>query len=155
MLDTEPEPAFDDLTRLAADICDTPIALISLVDADRQWFKSRCGLQACETSRDVSVCAHAFDEREGVLVVPDTQEDERFADSPLVLGEPHIRFYAGVVLWNVDGLPLGALCVIDHRWTSASSAHSGRSRVRARRSYTCVCANCMRPPAHCSARNRC
>jgi diguanylate cyclase (GGDEF)-like protein len=115
LLDTEPELAFDDLTRLAADICDTPIALISLVDADRQWFKSRCGLQARETSRDVSMCAHAFDERDGVLMVPDTRLDDRFADNPLVLGEPYIRFYAGVVLWNVDGLPLGALCVIDHR----------------------------------------
>jgi GAF domain-containing protein len=88
LLDTEPKPAFDDLTRLAADICDTPIAPISLVDADRQWFKSRCGLQEGETSRDVSMRAHAFDERDGVLVVPDTPGDDRFADSPLVLGEP-------------------------------------------------------------------
>ena len=115
LLDTEPEPAFDDLTMLAAQICGTPIALVSLVDAERQWFKSRCGLQVCETSREVSMCAHAFTEPDGVLVVPDAALDERFADSPLVVGEPYIRFYGGVVLWSPDQLPLGALCVIDHR----------------------------------------
>lgn len=132
LLDSEPEPAFDDLTMLAAQICTVPIALVSLVDADRQWFKSRCGLQAIETSRDVSMCAHAFNEADGVLVVPDTMLDKRFADSPLVIGEPHVRFYGGVVLWSPDAYPLGALCVIDHRPRTLDAAQQRALQALAR-----------------------
>ncbi|MDP3456424.1 diguanylate cyclase, partial [Methyloversatilis sp.] len=132
LLDTDPEPAFDDLTMLAAQICEAPIALVSLVDAERQWFKSRCGLQATETSRDVSMCAHAFTEQDGLLVVTDTLLDDRFADSPLVVGEPHIRFYGGVVLWSPDRLPLGALCVIDHRPRAVDASQQQALRALAR-----------------------
>ncbi len=112
ILDTAPEPAFDDLTRLAAHIMGVPIALVSLVDRDRQWFKSRYGLAATSTSRDISFCGHvvALDQP---LVIPDTRRDVRFADNPLVLGAPLIRFYAGIPLRTSDDLVLGTLCTID------------------------------------------
>jgi GAF domain-containing protein len=113
ILDTPPERAFDDLTALAAYVCDVPIALVSLVDTDRQWFKSKFGLEATETSRDASFCAHAI-LQDDILVVQDTHLDERFAANPLVTSEPNIRFYAGVPLLSPEALPLGTLCVIDH-----------------------------------------
>jgi anti-sigma regulatory factor (Ser/Thr protein kinase) len=113
ILDTEPEEAFDDLTALASQICGAPIALITLVDADRQWFKSRVGVSMTETSRSVSVCAHAMNQR-ALFVVPDARDDERFRNNPMVVGAPNIRFYAGASLASADGRPLGSLCVIDN-----------------------------------------
>lgn len=114
LLDTPPEERFDRVTRLAKQVFSTPIALVSLVDADRQWFKSRQGLEAKETSRDISFCGHAILENE-IMVVNDAKTDLRFSDNPLVCGDPRIRFYAGYPLAAPDGSRVGTLCVIDDK----------------------------------------
>jgi GGDEF domain-containing protein len=121
VLDTPPEDRFDRITRLAQRIFDVPIALISLVDNRRQWFKSRQGLEVSETCRKSSFCAHAItlpvtvDQSNRIMQVPDTLLDSRFHDNPLVTGEPHIRFYAGFVLQSHDDHNLGTLCIIDDK----------------------------------------
>lgn len=112
LLDTAPEEAFDDIVRIAAQICQVPMALISLVDDKRQWFKAALGVSAPETPRDIAFCAHAIEQTD-MLIVGDAREDQRFADNPLVTGDMSLRFYAGARLETPDGFPLGTLCVLD------------------------------------------
>jgi GAF domain-containing protein len=121
ILDTGTEQSYDDITALAAHICKVPIAMISLVDEVRQWFKSRLGVAQQQTPREVAFCAHAILQT-GPFIIQDATKDRRVADSALVTGEPHIRFYAGIPLINPQGLALGTLCVIDHQPRRLSAA---------------------------------
>lgn len=119
ILDTEPEERYDRLTRLAKRVFNVPYSTISMIDVHRQWFKSIQGLTLCETSRDISFCAHAilYDE---ILYVENALKDERFHDNPVVLGDPKIRFYAGCAL-NVNGFKMGTFCVFDRKPRAFSS----------------------------------
>src|SRR4051794_36326379 len=113
ILDSQPEQDFDDIVGLASNVCGVPMSLVSLVDADRQWFKARIGTDLTETSRELSFCAHAILGRD-LLVVPDTTKDARFCDNPAVECSDGIRFYAGAPLITTDGFALGTLCVVDN-----------------------------------------
>ena len=112
LLDTPPEERYDRLSRFAAEQLDMPIALLSLVDGKRQWFKSRVGLEIAESARDISFCGHAIMKKE-LFVVEDARLDPRFSDNPMVVNEPHVRFYAGAPLSCPSGHHIGTLCVID------------------------------------------
>jgi PAS domain S-box-containing protein len=114
ILDTPPEPAFDDLVRVAAHVCDAPLAVVNLIEDRRQWFKAEVGLGVRELPLDVSICKHALLQRD-LFVVPDTTKDARFSANPLVTGNPHLRFYAGALLETAEGLPIGTLCVLDYK----------------------------------------
>jgi GAF domain-containing protein len=131
ILDTAPEQIYDDITALAAHLCDVPIAMVSLVDESRQWFKSKLGLSPRETPRDVAFCAHAILQSEP-LIVRDAMKDSRFADSALVTRSPHIRFYAGFPLASPEGFALGTLCAIDRkpRQLSAAQKHAMQALSR-------------------------
>jgi GAF domain-containing protein len=122
VLDTPPEQVFDSLVQLAQTICDVPIALVSLVDRERQWFKAHVGLDVQETPRDLAFCAHAILTPERMTIVEDAQSDPRFRHSPLVVGPPYIRFYAGAPIVSADGQALGTVCVIDRQTKTLSAA---------------------------------
>lgn len=136
ILDTPPEPEFDDTARLAAQICGTPVALVTLVDEHRQWFKAHHGFAGTETPRDLSFCAHALLHPTELLVVPDTTADARFADNELVRAGPQVRFYAGMPLVTGEGHALGTLCVLDRTCHDLSPMQRDALRALARQVQT-------------------
>lgn len=131
IMDTEPEQSFDDLVLLTSVICDTPIAMISLLDAHRQWFKARVGITYSESAIEHAFCAHAI-QQERVFLVPDATQDDRFRENPGVTGNPHIRSYAGAPLLSHDGVPLGTLCAIDQQPRQFTPAQLGALSALAR-----------------------
>ncbi len=149
IMDTPAEGEFDDLVRVAAQVCGVPMALVSLIDHERQWFKAALGIETKETSREIAFCAHAIQQHE-VFVVEDASKDERFAENPLVTGDNHLRFYAGAPLETTDGLPLGTLCVLDtkprelnddQKFALAALARQVMSRMELRRALSSQRAN--------------
>jgi len=132
ILDSLPEEEYDDITRLASEICQTPISLISLLDDTRQWFKSNHGLQVRETPIEYAFCSHAIINPNEIFIVPDSRKDPRFSKNPLVTGEPYVIFYAGVPLVDKNGFPLGSLCVIDNDAKELSDKQLIALRVLAR-----------------------
>jgi len=135
VLDSVPEEVFDELTELAAHICEAPVALITLVDETRQWFKAKVGTTLNETSRDISFCGHAICQSD-LFIIPDATKDERFSENPLVTSEPKIRFYAGAPLVTPDGHALGSLCVIDQIPRELRTEQKQALRVLARHVMT-------------------
>jgi len=115
ILDTPPEIEYDEITELASKICEVPVSLISLIDKDRQWFKSTYGINAKETPRDIAICAHAIKSPKQIFEIRNSILDYRFHDNPLVVKEPHVIFYAGIPLISSQGHAMGTLCVIDHK----------------------------------------
>jgi GAF domain-containing protein len=135
ILDTEAEDSFNDLTSIASMLCNTPVALISLVDTNRQWSKARVGLGIIDTPRDISFCAHAI-LQDGPLVVRDTLDDDRFKDNRMVLQKPYIRFYAGAPLVSPEGFKVGTLCVMDHVTRDLTDGQIEGLRILARQVVT-------------------
>jgi diguanylate cyclase (GGDEF)-like protein len=133
ILDTPAEDFFDDIVLLASLVCRTPIALITLVDSTRQWFKAKIGIQVIETAREISFCQHALEHPENVLVIPDVTQDARFTDNLLVHNSPYMRFYAGAPLVTADRHVLGTLCVIDSRARTLGPTKQQVLKVLARR----------------------
>ncbi|RRB06774.1 GAF domain-containing protein [Larkinella rosea] len=115
LIDSIPESVYENITHLASEICRTPMSLIGLIEKDRQWFKAQRGMKGSETPRELTFCSHAILNPDEAFIVPDARLDDRFHDNPFTLKDPHVVFYAGVPLVNLDGYPLGTLCVIDRR----------------------------------------
>jgi signal transduction histidine kinase len=136
VLDTAEEIDLDELTTLASAVCQTPIALISLVDDKRQWFKSRVGLAAKELPREYSFCVHTIASYDDIMIVDDATKDERFSDNPLVTGETKLVFYAGVPLVNEDGFALGSLCVLDHKQKKLTDEQTTALKIIAKQVVT-------------------
>lgn len=132
ILDTLPEKEYDDITKIAADICGMPISLITIIDNERQWFKSNHGLDGTETARDEAFCAHAILEPHEIFMVPDSSKDERFFDNPYVTGPPHVGFYAGVPLVMDNGTAMGTLCVLDKKPNDITPAQKETLKALAR-----------------------
>lgn len=132
ILDTMPEKEYDDITKIAADICGMPMSLITLIGDERQWFKSKIGLDGDETSRDVAFCAHAILKPEELFIVNDSSKDERFSDNPFVTGIPHVGFYAGVPLMAENGSAVGTLCVLDNKPNDLTNEQKETLRALAR-----------------------